>query len=100
MRESAFSKKVITQLKGIPKTYVIRTQAGSIAGIPDLIICCNGLFFAWELKVPPNKPTKLQSYTIEKIREAKGVASVVTPDTLERYLDHMKNIAFTKQENR
>jgi len=47
MKESAFSKKVIKKLKEIPCTYVIRTQAGSIAGILDLTICCNGMFFAW-----------------------------------------------------
>lgn len=40
--------------------------------------CLFGLYFGLEVKVPPNTPTKYQKKTIKEIREAGGVADVVT----------------------
>lgn len=87
--ETKFSAKVIKRLKWVDKCFVVRTQAGSIVGIPDLLICCNGYFFAWELKVGGNHATVIQAHTINLIRLAKGKASVVTPETLETSIAHM-----------
>lgn len=95
MKESAFSKKVIKKLKEIPNTFVIRTQAGSIGGIPDLIICCSGYFFAWELKTT-SKVTKLQEHTLGEITKANGYAYVVNPGNFEASLNEMKRIAGIK----
>lgn len=47
------------------------------AGIPDIIVCYKGKFVAFEAKVGRNKPTKLQSATIEQIQNAGGYAMVV-----------------------
>jgi Holliday junction resolvase len=47
------------------------------AGIPDIIACVNGLFFAIETKANGNKPTALQIREIEAIRRNNGVAVVV-----------------------
>lgn len=87
--ESKFSKKVIARLEAIPETFVIRTQAGSIGGIPDLIICHRGIFFAWELKVDSDT-TALQDYIIEKISRAGGYAWVVRPQNLEESINQLK----------
>jgi hypothetical protein len=46
-------------------------------GLPDRIYCICGLFFAFEVKRPGEKPTRLQEYEIEKIKAAGGVASIV-----------------------
>lgn len=71
-------------LKQLPNTYVMTIQQVSISGTPDLIICCNGWFVAWELKKDDSsKPTKLQEYTLNKIQKAGGVAVVVRPSNLE-----------------
>ncbi len=87
--ETKFSAKVMKRLKWVDKTFVVRTQAGSIVGIPDLLICCNGRFFAWELKVGGNHATVIQAHTLNLIRLAKGEASVVTPQTLETSIAYM-----------
>ena len=72
----------------LPKTYVIRTQAGSIRGVPDLIICRNGHFFAWELKVD-SPITPLQEYHIDLIAAAGGGAWVVKPENLETSINQL-----------
>ena len=88
-RESGFSKKIRDKLLEIPNTYVVRTQAGSIRGIPDLLICHKGRFIAWELKVQNRKPDKLQQLQIEKIIACGGASAVVTP---ENYAQHIKEL--------
>jgi hypothetical protein len=87
--ETKFSAKVQKRLRELPKTFVIRIQAGSIVGIPDLIICRNGYFFAWELKVGDNKLTPIQEHTIDKIAEAGGGAWEVRPENLETSINRM-----------
>lgn len=47
------------------------------AGFPDLIGCVDGLFFAFEVKVPGNSPSVLQEAVMQKIRDAHGIAEVV-----------------------
>ncbi len=96
--ETKFSSKVQKRLKWLDKTFVVRTQAGSIVGIPDLLICCNGYFFAWELKVPPNGATVIQAHTIAKIREAGGNACVVTPQNLESAIIGMITVCGVKDD--
>lgn len=48
-------------------------------GVPDLVCCVDGLFVAMEVKRPGvGRLTDLQALTIERIRDAGGVAEVVT----------------------
>ena len=47
------------------------------AGIPDVICCLDGRFFAFEVKTPDGVVTKLQERTIHKIKVAGGHAYVV-----------------------
>ena len=47
------------------------------AGIPDIIMCKNGRFYAFEVKTEDGKPTKLQEATIRKILACGGTAAVV-----------------------
>lgn len=53
------------------------------SGIPDLLFCIEGIFFAFEVKMPlSGKLSKIQELTLERIRKnGKGQAHVVTsPD--------------------
>ena len=45
-------------------------------GIPDLLGCYDGKFFAIELKVKNNKPTELQKVRLQEIEKAGGVQGV------------------------
>lgn len=56
-------------------------EHGSIygtSGVPDIVACVDGKFFAFEVKRPGGKLTRLQEVTIRKINEAKGTACKVT----------------------
>ena len=52
------------------------------AGIPDILGGCEGLFFAFEVKTPKGKTTKIQDYTIQELNDSgAGKAHVVdNPD--------------------
>jgi len=47
------------------------------AGIPDIIACVNGRFYAFEVKTETGKATELQKATIRKIQRAGGTAVIV-----------------------
>jgi len=59
-------------------------------GIPDILGCYNGKFFAFEVKMPKGKLTELQAHNIDKIRESGGIAKVIYSveeaiDIVDRY---------------
>ena len=62
------------------------------SGIPDFVGVFLGRFFAIELKATGKKPRKLQSYMLEKIRQAGG--AVLAADNLEdveRFIEEMND---------
>lgn len=62
------------------------------AGIPDLLGCVDGYFFAFEVKEDDGEPSELQLDEIDEIRDAGGVASIVrTPQ---------EAVAFVKEKIR
>lgn len=57
------------------------------AGIPDLLGCVDGQFFAFEVKRPGKRPSAIQRKVMGIIQEAGGVAEVVyTPTQAEEYV--------------
>jgi len=46
------------------------------SGIPDIIGCLDGRFFAIELKFGKGKPTRLQLYVMDQIERAGGLSQV------------------------
>ena len=71
---------ILQILKKRPRCFAWKTHGGmyGTAGIPDIIACMGGRFVALEVKQPGGKPTRLQEITLGKIREAGGIAAVVT----------------------
>lgn len=66
--------------------WYIKYWAGSQftkSGVPDILACVGGYFVGIEVKAQNGEPSKLQLYTIEKIREAGGFAFVVYPSGFE-----------------
>lgn len=57
------------------------------AGVPDLLVCCNGYFLGVELKAPNGKPSELQKWNIEKIKAAGGIAMVLYPKDFDDFKD-------------
>lgn len=85
--EGKFQQKVLRKLKEIEGLYVFKKEAHAIRGIPDIIGCLNGKFFALELKkslADTKKETGgivLQKYNIEQIKKAGGFAILSCPET-------------------
>lgn len=79
MKESDIVKAIMKYLKTVPRCFAWKEHGGmyETAGIPDVIACIDGRFFAFEVKTDIGKPTKLQEATIRKILAAGGTAVVV-----------------------
>lgn len=76
--EKVVKDKVTSVLKEEGVYYFFPATHGyGRSGVPDIIACVNGYFFAVETKANGNKPTALQIREIEHIRRCNGVAVVV-----------------------
>lgn len=88
--ETRFKFKVVNLLETyFPNIYITKVQQVTKRGDPDLIICANGKYVGWELKVGDNKVSELQQYKLDLITKAGGVARVVHPDNLDQALEEL-----------
>lgn len=93
--EKSFENKVKAFLNE-QNCWVLKTWSNGVqrSGVPDLLVCCNGYFVGVELKAPNGKPSELQLWNVDKIREAGGIAIVLYPDQFKAFQDlvyYMKN---------
>lgn len=84
--EKNFENKVKKFLKE-QNCWYLKTWSNGVqrSGVPDLLVCCNGYFLGVELKAETGKPSELQLWNIDKIRDAGGIAIVLYPDQFERF---------------
>ena len=89
--EGKVKKKVSELLKKYGAYYFFPAMgAFGRAGVPDIIGCYRGYFFAVECKAGKGKTTAIQEAEIEKIRKTSGKAFVINEtniDLLETYLE-------------
>lgn len=78
MAEKDIVVGILRFLKTVPGCFAWKTHGGvyGTAGIPDIIACVDGRFFAFEVKTASGKTTPLQQATIRKILAAGGTALV------------------------
>lgn len=78
--EGKITDAIIAYLRSRPKTWCVKIAAGPFqsAGLPDVIGCDFGRFFAFEVKQPGKTATPLQSAVLAAIRRAGGIAEVAT----------------------
>jgi len=88
MLEKDIVAAIMRLLKTVPRCFAWKEHIGmyGTAGIPDVICCLDGRFFAFEVKTPDGIVTKLQEHTMHKIKVAGGHAYVV------RSLDDVKAV--------
>ena len=70
------------------------------SGVPDIVGCYRGNFFAFECKAGKNKPTALQDKNLSDINVAGGIACVVNEDNMmniEIILKGIKEMDFPVQ---
>ena len=73
MRESRLQSKIISYLKANGIYYVNTYGSGMTAkGVPDLLICLNGKFIAFECKVDDNSMQPDQKIHEIRIKRSKG----------------------------
>lgn len=79
MSEKEIVSKILRYLKTVPKCFAWKEHGGiyGTAGIPDIVACIDGKFYAFEVKTPVGKTTKLQEATIRKILACGGAVAVV-----------------------
>lgn len=64
-----------------------------------MLVCCNGYFVGVELKAENGKPSELQLWNIDKIREAGGIAIVLYPNQFKPFQDLIYYIKNEKNED-
>lgn len=100
--ESALVKKIMLKLevKFGGSWNKIHGGAYQASGMSDIIGCVQGNFVALEVKIPgrENTLTKLQSKFLEEIRQAGGIAAMITSP--EQALKIVEEELSTKQHTR
>ena len=88
MLEKDITAAIMRVLKMVPRCFAWKEHGGmyGTAGIPDVICCLDGRFFAFEVKTATGKATPLQKATLQKILASGGTAAVV------RSLDEVRAI--------
>lgn len=87
--EKKVKDAVVKQIKALGAFYFFPVSGGfGTSGIPDIVGCINGKFFAFECKAGKNTPTALQEKAIRNIHESGGVAVVIN----EQNVDDVTNI--------
>jgi len=77
--EGKVKTKVIKTLKAMGAYHCMPVTGGfGTSGVPDILICFRGRFVAIECKAGKGKVTALQQSNLEAIRQAGGVALVIT----------------------
>lgn len=95
MAEKEIVAAIMKYLKTVPGCFAWKEHGGmyGTAGLPDIIACIGGRFFAFEVKTDKGKLTRLQEATIRKITDAGGRAFTVTS------VEQVRNILQAEEAN-
>lgn len=92
--EVKVKKVVVAQLKALGAYYFYPVTSGyGASGVPDIVVCYKGLFFAIECKAGTNKPTPLQQKNIDQINACGGHAWVVNESNMHSVADQLKELS-------
>lgn len=73
LSETKLKNQVIEYLRReLPSAWFYKCADRFTSGIPDLIICKEGMFYAIELKVGSNKASPIQEFVMREIKKAGG----------------------------
>lgn len=86
--EKKVKTKVVEVLKGFGAYYFYASTGGyGASGVPDIVGCYQGNFFAIECKAGKGKTTALQEKNIANIYAAGGTALVVNENNIDDVRD-------------
>ena len=91
--EKKVKTKVVAILKELGAYYFYASTGGyGASGVPDIIGCYKGRFFAIECKAGGGKTTALQEKNIAQIIAQGGLAIVVNEDNMEDVNELLRHI--------
>jgi|TARA_R100001460_G_scaffold83299_4_gene124194 hypothetical protein len=91
--EAKVKKKVADQLKFLGAYYFYPVTGGyGRSGVPDIVGCYRGNFFAFECKSGKNKPTALQHKNLTDINVAGGISYVINEENMMHIEKILKGI--------
>ena len=91
--EKKVKTKVVAVLKTFGAYYFYPVTGGyGASGVPDIVGCYKGKFFAIECKAGKGKTTALQEKNIAQIKATGGLAIVVNEDNIEDVGNLMRQI--------
>jgi Holliday junction resolvase len=90
--ERDFQKAVLKKLRTIKGAWWVKINDRATAGIPDILGCVGGTFIALELKTK-SRATKLQLFTLKKIRDAGGISYIITPKNFAEGVKEISQLA-------
>jgi Holliday junction resolvase len=95
--ESKVKRRVTKILQKFGAYYFSPVTGGfGRSGVPDLVVCYQGVFIGIECKAGDNKPTALQLKNLEDIHTNGGWGMIVNEDTAEDveavliYISHLR----------
>ena len=88
--------KILKYCRETQGIWAVKIHADAIqgTGLPDIVGCCGGLFWACECKTPTGRTTKLQRHTLDLIQKSGGLAIVA------RSLDEFKEALYGNDNRR
>ena len=91
--EKRVKTKVVAILKELGTYYFYPVTGGyGASGVPDIIGCYKGRFFAIECKAGKGKTTALQEKNIAQIIAQGGLAMVINEDNIEDVNELLRHI--------
>ena len=91
--EAKVKAKVVAILKAYEAYYFYPVTGGyGASGVPDIVGCYCGDFFAIECKAGKNIPTALQERNLAQIKKAGGYALVINEDNIDRVKEMLDEI--------
>lgn len=94
--EKKVKDKVVATLKAYEAYYFYPVSGGyGASGVPDIVGCYCGNFFAIECKAGKNTTTALQERNLAQIKKAGGYALVVNEDNIDavaKMLDEIESL--------
>lgn len=93
--ESKLSRKIVRAIEAQfgEEVWVKKIHGGQFqAGVPDLLGCLRGQFFAFEVKMPgrEKKVTDQQQYNLDRIEGAGGISEVISSP--QQAIDYLKEV--------
>ena len=89
--EYKLQKIILAYLRNLPGCWSVKIITANERGVPDIVCCYKGKFFAFELKSQKGHLTKLQQYQIQTINDCGGVAGTVRDKKdVENFLGELK----------